>query len=141
MAKITLYAEEFVNGAAAHHVETQSELRKLKDEVEERAKGNLRAARATTQWDKIADPEHLTQIGSDRSVGKYGAVDYVVWMEAYKQGAMALEFGHAPSGVFGPGGKLSHIVTRATAGLYILTRAALLGSSPKMSSGRKRGKR
>lgn len=141
MPKVTIYKQEFVNGAAAHHGETQRALRSLKERVEKDAKSNLTAARATTGWDKIADPEHQTEIGSDRSVGKYGAVDYIVWMEAYKQGAMALEFGHAPSGVFGPGGKLSHIVSRAPHGLYILTRAAGLGMSPKMSSGMRRGKR
>lgn len=141
MARVVIYKEEFVNGAAAHHGETQRALLKEKNRVESAAERNLSAARSSTEWDKIADPEGLTRIGSDRSTGSYGALDYVVWMEAYKQGAMALEFGHAPSGVFGPGGRLSHIVSRAPHGLYILTRAAGLGMSPKMSSGMKRGKR
>lgn len=141
MARVVLYHPEFVNGAAAHNGETQRAVRDLKDEVETNASRNLTSARATTGWEKIADPEHQTKIGSDRGVGKYGAVDYIVWMEAYKQGAMALEFGHAPSGVFGPGGKYADVVTRAPHGLYILTRAAGLAAPMSVSSGRKRGKR
>lgn len=141
MARIRLAGREFVNGAAAHHSETQGALRRLKERVETDAKQNLTSARATTGWYKIADPDNQTEIGSDRGVGKYGAVDYIVWMEAYKQGAMALEFGHTPSGVFGPGGKYSHIVTRAPHGLYILTRAAGIAAPMTVSSGAKRGKR
>ena len=129
------------NGIIAGHNDTKAALRNLKNEVESRAKTNLVQARSSTEWDKIADPDNLTDVGSDKSVGKYGHVDYVVWMEAYKNGAMALEFGHAPSGVFGPGGRLGHIVTRAPAGLYILTRAAMLQAKAAMSSGMKRGKR
>jgi hypothetical protein len=139
MAKV--YGRKLVNGAAARHVETQNALRRETRQVEGKARSNLSAARSSTEWEKIADPGHLTSIGSAKGVGKYGNVDYVVYMEAYKQGAMALEFGHAPSGVFGPGGSLSHVKTRAPSGLYILTRAAGLGAKMSMSSGRKRGKR
>lgn len=135
MAKV--YGRKLVNGAAARHVDTQKALRRLTREVEGKARANLSQARSSTQWEKIADPEHLTSIGS----AKYGNVDYVVYMEAYKNGAMALEFGHAPSGVFGPGGSLSHVQSRAPHGLYILTRAAGVGAKMSMSSGRRRGKR
>ena len=139
---VKLYGRKLINGAAARHVDTQKALRRLTREVENRARGNLAEARATTQWDKIADPSHMTSIGAAQETSaKYGSIDYYVYMEAYKQGAMALEFGHAPSGVFGPGGSLSHIVTRAPHGLYILTRAAMLSPSMSVSSGMKRGKR
>lgn len=138
MAKV--YGRKLVNGAAAHHVETQTALRRLTREVEGKARANLAKARASG-WTKIADPDGLTKIGSAQGEGKYGAVDYVVYMEAYKQGAMAIEFGHAPSGVFGPGGQMSHIKTKAPHGLYILSRAAGLGMKMTISSGKKRGKR
>lgn len=139
MAKV--YGRKLVNGAAARHIDTQKALRRLTREVENKARANLSKARASTGWDKIADPDGMTSIGAAHSTGKYGALDYVVYMEGYKQGAMAIEFGHAPSGVFGPGGSLSHIKTRAPHGLYILTRAAGLGGLTSVSSGRKRGKR
>ena len=137
----TVYGRKLVNGAAAHHVDTQKSLRRLTREVEGKAKSNLAAARGSTEWHKIADPGHLTKVGSEHSTGEYGSIDYIVYLEAYKQGALALEFGHAPSGVFGPGGSLSHIKTRAPHGLYILTRAAGTGGLTSISSGRKRGKR
>jgi hypothetical protein len=136
-----VYGRKLVNGAAARHVETQRALRKVASETASKARGNLAMARSSTPWDKIADPDGLTRIGWGRGTGKYGAVDFNVWMEAYKQGAMALEFGHAPSGVFGEGGSLGHIKTRAPHGLYILTRAAGLGAKMSVSSGKKRGKR
>lgn len=139
---VKLYGRKLVNGAAAHHHDTQKALRRLTREVENRARGNLSEARSSTEWFKIADPGHQTEIGAAQDTsGKYGSIDYYVYMEAYKQGAMALEFGHAPSGVFGPGGQLEHIPTRAPHGLYILTRAAGLGGLTSVSSGMKRGKR
>lgn len=139
MAKV--YGRKLVNGAAARHRETQAALRKVTREVEARAKSNLAEARASTIWDKIADPARKTEIGSTRGDGKYGAIDWAVYMDAYKGGAMALEFGHAPSGVFGEGGLYGHLKTKAPHGLYILTRAAGLGGLTTVSSGRKRGKR
>ena len=138
---VRLKGRKFVNGTAARHHETQNALRRLTREVEAKARGNLRAARSTTEWTKIADPDGLTHVGAATDSGKYGDLDYYVYMEAYKQGAMALEFGHAPSGVFGPDGAYAHVKTRAPHGLYILTRAAGLGGLTSVSSGAKRGKR
>jgi hypothetical protein len=37
---------------------------------------------------------------------------------------MAIEFGHEPSGVFGPGGRYEDVQSKAPEGLYILHRAA-----------------
>lgn len=141
MARVVIYKKSFVEGAAAHHPESQNALRRVTREVEGKARANLRQARVSSPYEKIADPGGLTKIGSSSSTGRYGALDYLVWMEAYKQGAMALEFGHAPSGVFGPGGVYEDVPTRAPHGLYILTRAAGLGGLTSVSSGRKRGKR
>lgn len=137
----TVYKRTLVNGAAAHHPKTQRAVREVADEVEDRAQQNLRQARASTQWEKIADPEHRTEIGLSRGTNRYGSVDYLVWMDGYKTGAMAIEFGHAPSGVFGPGGAYADVPTRAPSGLYILTRAAGLPAKMAFSSGMRRGKR
>jgi hypothetical protein len=41
--------------------------------------------------------------------------------------AMALEFGHAPSGVFGPGGRFGDVDSKPPEPTYILTRAAYGG--------------
>lgn len=125
---------------ALRHRDVRNAVKRAGREIEGKARANLFSARASTPWVKIADPDGLTRIGADQEF--HGpALDVDVWMSAYKQGAMALEFGHAPSGVFGEGGRLSHVKTRAPHGLYILTRAAGLGGLTTVSSGRKRGKR
>ena len=149
MARVEIDGRKKVNWAAANHSDTQGALRRLTREVEGRARANLSRARATTEWDKIDDPEHMTSIGSASSTGKYGHVDYVVWMDGFKGGAMAIEFGHAPSGVFGPKGRFRDRISKAPHGLYILTRAAMLpakamihgGRRKNVRFGRKRGKR
>lgn len=85
-----------------------------------RARGNLMAARASTPHRKILGPAGLT--GTDKGGGKVDS-----WFSLTGTNAMAIEFGHFPSGYFAPAkyGK----VTKAPAGLYILTRAAFgLGS-------------
>lgn len=85
-----------------------------------RAEANLAAARASTHWHKIQGPDHLTRVTVDQ-----GEVDSFFSLEA--PNPEAIEFGHAPSGVFGPGGEFGHLVTKAPHGLYILTHAAMLG--------------
>lgn len=82
-----------------------------------RAEANLAAERASTRWSRITPKGYYpASIEVTR-----GDVDSFFSLEA--PNAMALEFGHAPSGVFGPGGALSHIETKAPEGTYILTRA------------------
>lgn len=101
-----------------------SHLDEVRDAVHDVAKAKGRRAdlllgnaRATTQWFKIVGPGHLTEITVER-----GEVDSFFSLVA--PDPMAIEFGHAPSGVFGPGGIYEHIKTKAPDGLYILTRAA-----------------
>lgn len=86
--------------------------------TEKIAATRLQQARSSTPWVKIADPGGLTKITVTE-----GEVDFFVNMEAPKQGAMALEFGHAPSGVFGPNGRYADVKTKAPVGLYIMTGA------------------
>jgi hypothetical protein len=87
-------------------------IRKKTRQVHRKAEQNLERARASGHT-KIADPGGLTEIGSFMD-----GDDGVVWMSGYKNGAMAIEFGHAPSGVF------AGTSTKAPEGLYILIRAA-----------------
>jgi hypothetical protein len=135
---VRVYGRKLVNGAAARHVETQNRLRKEARQLEGRAKQNLARARASTRWTKIYGPAHLTRITTTSGVGEYGHLDYLVHLEA--PNPMAIEFGHGPSGVFGPTGELGHIETKAPMGLYILTRAAYgAGSNVVPSASRNRG--
>lgn len=115
-----VYGKKLVNYAASHHVETRAAVRKEVNAGERRAKANLAEARSSTHWEKIYGPSHLTSVDSGM-----GAVDG--WFSLVAPNAMAIEFGHAPSGVFGPGGSLEHVDSKAPHGLYILTKAAYLG--------------
>lgn len=145
MARVVLRKKSFVEGAAAHHRETQSEVSSVAKRVEARANTNLARVRATTDHKKISGPAHQTEIDSSYGVGKYGALDRLVIMSG--PGVMALEFGHFPSGFFEPDkygeylGKDGPVYTKAPHGLYILTGAAGFGGLTSMSSGRRRGKR
>lgn len=78
--------------------------------VAHRAEALLEKARDTTHWHKLSGPSHLTKIKVEQ-----GEVDSLVILEA--PNAMAVEFGHEPSGYFAG----TH--TRAPHGLYILTHA------------------
>lgn len=82
------------------------------DEAKERGrktKARLAEARASTRWHKIYGPDHLTDVSVTR-----GAVDSFVNLDA--PNPMAIEYGHAPSGVF------EGTDTKSPEGLYILTR-------------------
>lgn len=122
MARVTLKGRRFINGTAARAHETQGALRRTTREIEGKARANLARARSSTRWHKIYGPGHLTHVNATRADGEYGDIDYLVNLEA--PNAMAIEFGHQPSGVFGPGGSLGHLDTKAPEGLYILSRAA-----------------
>lgn len=136
---VYLIPRRALNSVVAHLGETRRGLHKEAGKVEKKAQANLAAARASTSHTKIDQSRaHETHIGMGEAEGKYGSIDYEVWMEG--DNPMAEEFGHGPSGYFAPGryGK----VTKAPAGLYILTRAAGAGDlmlTP--ASGRKIGKR
>lgn len=115
-----LIGEKALNTVVAHIDGVHDALRDQAIETEAIAKRRLESARATTEWVKLADPDHLTEINVTE-----GDIDFFVNMEGYKQGPMAIEFGHAPSGIFGPGGKFGHVKTKAPYGLYIMTGAWL----------------
>lgn len=104
-----------------------SHLGGVRDAVHDEAKGiehaadaNLQAVRDTTKWHKIFGPGHLTSVSASR-----GEVDSFANLHA--PNPMAIEFGHSPSGVFGPGGRYGHQKTKAPEGLYILHKAAGFG--------------
>lgn len=116
---VQLIGQKAMNLVVSHLDEVRDAVWDEAKQVERRAKANLAQARATTQWHKIYGPDHLTRVSASR-----GDVDSFANLEA--PSPMAIEFGHQPSGVFGPGGRYGHIETKAPEGLYILTKAARL---------------
>lgn len=109
MAK--LIGLQAMNRVVSHLDEVKQEVHAKAKEVGEKAAANLEEARATTEWHKISGPDGLTKT----SVSK-GDVDSFVNLEA--PNAMAIEFGHMPSGFF------AGTDTRPPRGLYILGKAA-----------------
>jgi len=82
--------------------------------VYDRAEFLLATARATTNWVKHDKSRaHITKIKKRRV-----DVDGYVWMEG--DNAVAIEYGHRPSGAYSD-------APTAPSGLYIITRAALGG--------------
>jgi hypothetical protein len=111
MAKVYANANE----AAARHVDTHRALKKERDGVTRRAKANLARANKTHRITpegyfpaEIEETENAT------------LVDYYTVLHA--PNAMALEFGHEPSGFF------KGTDTKPPAAEYILTRAAIGGA-------------
>lgn len=111
------YSRKGLNLLIAHMDGVRDAVHDKAKEGGDRARANLGEARASTHWHKIHGPDHLTKVDVSR-----GEVDSFFSLEA--PNAMAIEFGHQPSGVFGPGGALGHLDTQAPHGLYILTRAS-----------------
>lgn len=114
---VYLYGETVINHIVSHLGETKRAVDRKAVEVGKVAEANLGSVRASTRWHKIHGPDHLTQVTTS-----HGDVDAFVNLEA--PNAMAIEFGHSPSGVFGPEGSLGYLQTKAPEGLYILHRAA-----------------
>jgi hypothetical protein len=108
---------------------TDPSIKDVAQEIRDRAIENLAIARATSDTPKLADLGGLTTIGLDvatpTSARNAYANDYLVTMSAPQGGAMAIEMGHSPSGVF------AGTDTRAPRGLYILSRAAGLLGLPR----------
>jgi hypothetical protein len=109
MATVYLNANE----AAARHVDTHQALKRYRDGVTRRAKQNLAAANKTTRVSKTG--YFPARIEDDE-----GDVEYYTALVA--PNAMALEFGHEPSGVF------AGTDTKPPDAEYILSRAAIAGS-------------
>jgi hypothetical protein len=109
-------------------------------EIKHRADRNLALSRSTTTHTKLPEPmvtrqqaSGLTDIGLDsETVQGWGATDYLVWMEGCEddRAAMAIEFGHDPSGYFK--GK----AVKSSRGQYILIRAAMLTYFARFRKGR-----
>lgn len=116
MAKI-YYRRKGLNQLISHMEGVRDAVHDKAKDGGDRAKANLGEARASTHWHKILGPDHLTKVDVSQ-----GDVDSFFSLEA--PNAMAIEFGHQPSGVFGPDGRYGHIDTKAPDGLYILTRAS-----------------
>lgn len=85
------------------------------------AEGFLEHAKATTPHIKFDDDhDHETEIST-----QFNGTDGFFSMDGSPYtNPKSIEFGHNPSGVFGPGGKYGHIPSKPPEGLYILHRAA-----------------
>ncbi|QFG11535.1 hypothetical protein PBI_BOGOSYJAY_22 [Mycobacterium phage BogosyJay] len=121
------------NSAAAHHKDTRKAVKKAAREGGARSEARLAAARASTEHTKISGPVHQTEV----TVNHNHPTDSFICLDGTDP--MAIEFGHFPSGYFAPE-KFGRI-TKAPAGLYIITIGSGAGGSHSISSGRKRGKR
>ena len=101
------------NEAAARHVETHREVKKYRDGVTRRAISNLAGANKTS---RITPKDYFpAEIESQD-------FDVDAFTVLHAPNAMALEFGHEPSGWF------ADTETKPPAAEYILTRAAIGGT-------------
>lgn len=117
---VRLIGDNAMNQIISHLGEVKRGVHREAEAVGDAAEANLRTVRGTTRWRKIHGPGHLTSIEATQH-----DVDSTVDLVA--PNPMAIEFGHAPSGVFGEDGALGHIKTKAPEGLYILHKAAGFG--------------
>jgi Family of unknown function (DUF5403) len=117
---VQLISRKAMNLVVSHHDGVRGKVHEEAKGIEAAAKAGLEEARASTRWHKIHGPAHLTSVSSSQ-----GEVDAFANLNA--PNPMAIEFGHAPSGVFGHCGALGHLKTKAPEGLYILHKAAGFG--------------
>jgi hypothetical protein len=110
-----------LNSIMPGHAEVKRAIREETEKVFAKAQANLEQERATTKWHKILGPGGLTEVLKESEQVK-ASTDGLVILQA--PNAMAIEYGHAPSGVFGPGGRYADVETKAPEGTYILNRAA-----------------
>lgn len=113
-----------LNNIMPGHADVKRAIREETEKVYARAQGNLEEARASTKWRKIVGPGGLTEVLKDSEQVKASTDGLVILEAEYPANPMAIEYGHQPSGVFGPGGSLEHVESKAPEGLYILNRAA-----------------
>ncbi|ARQ94620.1 head-to-tail connector protein [Mycobacterium phage Journey13] len=115
MAKV--YAK--ANKVAARHADTRAKVKDVRDGVTRRAKANLARANKTSRiTEEGYFPASITEQDGD--------TDFHTILNA--PNAFALEFGHAPSGAFGPRGVFAGRQKAPTPPEYILTRAAIGGT-------------
>ena len=117
---VELIGQKAMNLVVSHLDEVRHAVHREAEGVADAAKAGLEAARASTRWHKIIGPGHLTRVEATQH-------DVDSTADLVAPNAMAIEFGHEPSGVFGPGGRYGHIKTKAPEGLYILSKAAGFG--------------
>lgn len=106
---MAVYVYLNANEAAARHTDTKRAVRRVNRDVSGRARANLAAANKTTR----VTPEGYFPARIDTAEH-----DVDCFTSLVAPNAMALEFGHAPSGVF------AGTNTKAPDPEYILTRAA-----------------
>jgi Family of unknown function (DUF5403) len=116
---VQLIGKKAMNLVVSHLGEVKDAVHHKAKSVGDLAKANLEAVRGTTHWHKIYGPSHLTEVTVTR-----GETDSFVNLDA--PNPMAIEYGHRPSGVFGPGGSLGHIESKSPRGLHILGLSAAL---------------
>lgn len=115
MAKVYAIANE----AAARHVDTKRAVRRENRMVRGRARENLSAAKASSR---------VTQKGYFPAEIEDAENDIDCYTILHAPNAMALEFGHEPSGYFDPKGPyLPGNDSKPPEPTYILTRAAYGG--------------
>lgn len=100
------------NSAAAHHVDTRRAVRRVNRDVAGRARANLAAANKTSR---------ITPEGYFPAEIETAEHDLDCFTMLHAPNAMALEFGHQPSGFF------AGTDTKPPDPEYILTRAAYGG--------------
>ena len=108
----TVYSN--ANKVAARAAETRRTVKRVRDDVTDRAKRNLAAQNETS---RITMEGYFPATIEDVD----GATDFHTVLQA--PNAMALEFGHAPSGFF------AGTNTKPPEATYILTKAAIGGSA------------
>jgi hypothetical protein len=120
----TIYKRKQVEGVISHMPGVQAELRGEANKLRSNANTRLESIRAATQWEKYdKSSAHLMKIVVRETTGKY-TQDYWVTMESDRPEdalAGAFEYGHAPSGIFGPKGKFAHVKTQAPKARYLMT--------------------
>ncbi|AEJ93319.1 tail completion or Neck1 protein [Mycobacterium phage Zaka] len=107
------------NSVAARHKDARAKVKEVRDGVTRRAKRNLEAANKTS---RITDEDYFPATITEQD----GEVDMHTILNA--PNALALEFGHQPSGAFGPSGRFAGRQKKPTPAQYILTKAAIGGT-------------
>jgi len=117
---VTIYSKKQVERMISYSSGVQGELYREARRLQGRAEKRLESIRGSTKWYKIADPGNLTRIEVDGADGKYGQ-DWLVSLVGHKMSAGAIEYGHMPSGIFGPGGKFADVKTKPPKATYLMT--------------------
>lgn len=113
---------------AARHVDTRRKVRNVRDGVTRRAKQNLAMANTTSRITDRTLPENVYFPAKIEESELIEEDHEKCFTTLHAPNALALEFGHRPSGVFGPEGRFAGRQTKSTPAEYILSRAAIGGT-------------